>query len=323
MKNLISAIILCLFCWFATDAQTINACSYNKAVTVYDKINSDPSSQENSEAIRIIDRLVKPIGLPSNFIPVKIDGIENCAAITKNGLRFIVYDNVFLQALSSYDNKDWIKLSIFAHEIGHHLSGHTLYNSTSNEEQRTNELQADKFSGFLLQKLGASIEQATKGISILGDINDSNTHPAKGKRINAITQGYNEAENQENSIVSKREPSAEKFYYEALVSYHQLLIDSNYIDVGVNSFSKFRSSADKLKLEKMEENLSTAIKLNSNFTQAYKLRAGVRMLRDNVDGSERDLKEVLLFDSRNIDALTEFAVIEIRKQNFKSALNYL
>ena len=75
------------------------------------------------------------------------------------------------------------KVSIFAHEIGHHLNGHTLFFALNAEGRRDNELQADKFSGFLMQKLGATIEQAQAGINILGSEDDSDTHPSKEKRL--------------------------------------------------------------------------------------------------------------------------------------------
>jgi hypothetical protein len=84
----------------------------------------------------------------------------------------------------------WTSISILAHEIGHHLSGHTLKTGTNHFQK---ELEADKFSGFVLYKMGASLEQAIAAITLFGDLIDTRTHPNKTKRIEAIKAGWNEA----------------------------------------------------------------------------------------------------------------------------------
>ena len=52
----------------------------------------------------------------------------------------------------------WAPVSVMAHEIGHHLSGHTI---TPGGSQPPTELEADKFSGFVLYKMGASLDDAS------------------------------------------------------------------------------------------------------------------------------------------------------------------
>ena len=86
-------------------------------------------------------------------------------------------------------------MSILAHEIGHHLSGHTITKKGSNPND---ELEADKYSGFVLYKLGASLSDATYAIRELGSENGSSTHPPKSERIRAISQGWNEANETRN-----------------------------------------------------------------------------------------------------------------------------
>ncbi len=82
---------------------------------------------------------------------------------------------------------DWAALSILAHEVGHHLSGHSLREGGSRPDL---EIEADKFSGFILQKLGASINQSTAAIDMLNSTSGSSTHPNKFLRIAAIREGY-------------------------------------------------------------------------------------------------------------------------------------
>jgi hypothetical protein len=54
------------------------------------------------------------------------------------------------------------------------------------------ELEADKFAGFILYKLGASIEETKKAYSSLSE-RGSSTHPPRSARIAAISSGYYDA----------------------------------------------------------------------------------------------------------------------------------
>ena len=73
---------------------------------------------------------------------------------------------------------------------GHHLQGHTLEHGGS---RPTIELEADKFSGFVLYKLGATLEQAEIGMITLGSDRGSSTHPSRKARLAAIESGWAEA----------------------------------------------------------------------------------------------------------------------------------
>ena len=72
-------------------------------------------------------------------------------------------------------------MSILAHEVGHHINGHTLGASMSAYENRIQELEADEFSGFVMQKIGATLEQAIDAIASLASSGDDSysSHPNK------------------------------------------------------------------------------------------------------------------------------------------------
>jgi hypothetical protein len=74
-----------------------------------------------------------------------------------------------------------------AHEIAHHLSGHTIVPGGSRPEI---ELEADKFSGYVLQKMGAPLADAQRMILVVGSAHASATHPARDQRAEAIRQGW-------------------------------------------------------------------------------------------------------------------------------------
>lgn len=77
--------------------------------------------------------------------------------------------------------------------IGHHLNGHTLSRQGSNH---ADELEADEFSGFVLRKMGASLEEAQAAMKVLSDERSSATHPGRSYRLAAISKGWGNADAQ-------------------------------------------------------------------------------------------------------------------------------
>jgi hypothetical protein len=145
--------------------------------------------QPGPREISQINSILKFSGLASNF-KIYAANIDNAVATIINNNRYILYDPRLLSYTDQQSGGYWPSMSILAHEIGHHLSGHTLTNKGSNHQD---ELEADKFSGFILYKLGASLTQATQAIQSLGTETASLTHPSKADRLIAITKGWNEA----------------------------------------------------------------------------------------------------------------------------------
>lgn len=160
-------------------------CSYNDNI-------SDSSIElyyPNDRELEEVKSIVAYSGLPMNF-DIYGANINNALATIINQKRIILYNKNLFSYVDHFSNSYWITMSILAHEVGHHLSGHTLDNKTSNHKI---ELEADKFSGFILYKLGATKPQATMAIKLLGSENESDSHPAKRDRIIAIEKGWDEA----------------------------------------------------------------------------------------------------------------------------------
>ncbi|MEZ0542967.1 hypothetical protein [Fibrella arboris] len=145
----------------------------------------------SSHATRVIDRILKPIGLMQNFKVMECPETRNCFAAVMNGQRFIIYDGAFMQQLEEATETDWSATSIMAHEIGHHLQGHTLAAGGSSHQK---ELEADRFSGFVLHQLGATLDESTVAIRALVGVASSASHPGKAARLEAIRKGWTEAD---------------------------------------------------------------------------------------------------------------------------------
>lgn len=174
-------------------ASTLQACSYDG-----EPVNASASSlngQAPNECALAVRRIMEFTGLPANFVVVS-GPVENAAAVilldaNRIPRRVIAFNPKFMaEATAAVGGNKWGPISVMAHEIAHHLSGHTIVPGGSRPEI---ELEADKFSGFVLQKMGAPLADATKMILTIGSAHGSPTHPDKQRRADAIGQGWMEA----------------------------------------------------------------------------------------------------------------------------------
>jgi hypothetical protein len=158
---------------------------------------SNISISGNSAGITVADAeaIVKDIlnvtGLKGNF-EIRAAEIPNAAAVVYNGKRYVLYNPVFISALNNTTGNDWASVSVLAHEIGHHLNGHTLGGGS----QPMRELEADEFSGYIMQRLGATLEEAKAAMKLAADIKVTTTHPERSVRLTAIEEGWNSASDQ-------------------------------------------------------------------------------------------------------------------------------
>jgi hypothetical protein len=134
----------------------------------------------------IIDKIAAYTGLRRNFI-ISASDVPNAAAITRSGERYLLYNQEFMDAVKRKTHTYWAAISIMAHEIGHHLQGHTLDGEGSRPDK---EIEADEYSGFILQKMGATLEEAQAAINTLSSEVGSSTHPSKQLRLLAIRNGW-------------------------------------------------------------------------------------------------------------------------------------
>ena len=156
----------------------------------------------DSEAENALYRILNTIGASKNFVLTPCSEINNAAATSYKGIRYILYDKEFMRLINSRTN-DWASLAILAHEVGHHINGHaldiTMYaggvvEAKSLANKRKQELEADEFAGFVLAKLGASLNGALAFTRIFKEKDDTyDTHPSKSKRVIAVRKGYYKA----------------------------------------------------------------------------------------------------------------------------------
>jgi len=149
------------------------------------------SFRSKEVAEKAVDEIVRRSGLKRNFYVMECPNTDNCFAAIQGQTRLIVYDGSFMKKANDLSKSDWGALSILAHEIGHHLQGHTIVEGGSDPAK---ELEADEFSGFVMYQMGASLKDAQAAINKLTSDYDGGTHPARPKRLAAIKKGYENAQ---------------------------------------------------------------------------------------------------------------------------------
>lgn len=185
MKKFLPLLFL-LISGTALMAQQVNQCGI--IIPPATSLRSDFSSVY--EAKSYINNMMDQINWQQNFQVREQNGINNAYATVIRNQRYIVYDNRFLENLDSYAGTKWASISVLAHEVGHHYHNHVLSNTGSSPSK---ELEADFFSGYVMAKLGASLEQAKAAMSEIASPRASSSHPAKADRLNSIAKGWNDA----------------------------------------------------------------------------------------------------------------------------------
>jgi hypothetical protein len=176
------------------------------------------SFSENIDAEKGLDRILSVIGASKRtFIIQPCDNINNAIATSIKGVRYILYDRKFMNSISNKNN--WSNLFILAHEVGHHINGHSLdlvlYATDAIEPEslaikKQQEIEADEFASFVLAKLGAPIEKVNEIIKRVSSQEDDRykTHPNREKRLSAVLRGYvraNKLLQNEGENISKAE----------------------------------------------------------------------------------------------------------------------
>ena len=271
-----------------------------------------------------LDKILDVTGMSKRFVLKECNDISNCLATTYKGIRYILYDRDFMDAIATRTNS-WSSISILAHEIGHHVNGHTLgEKETTLSESRQMEIEADEYSGFILGKLGASLIQAQEAIRVYGSDKDDSysTHPSRDKRLKAIEIGYNNAKGQSSNNDYSTNSStftAEDYFYKAYnrKSDWQYQID-NYtkcLRIGTDKdvLAYYNRGVAYSRLENYEDAIddyTRAIRIDPYATTAYYNRGVVYTLLENYEDAIDDYTRAIRIDPDNISAYNNRGIVK-------------
>ncbi len=177
---------------FASAQQRVNQCGI---IIPPASIRSNFSSVY--EAGGYIRNMLQHINWQENFQLQEQNGINNAYATVIRNQRYIVYDNNFLENLDAHAGTKWASISVLAHEMGHHYRNHVVDRQGSTPPK---ELEADYFSGYVMAKMGASLDEARAAMSKIAAARGSGSHPGRADRLSAIAQGWNQASGTSNTV---------------------------------------------------------------------------------------------------------------------------
>jgi len=144
-----------------------------------------------SQMEQMLSEIMNSVGLPNDF-ELREAHVLNLEATISHRKRCISYNPEFINQVNAVTKDKWAVMTLLAHEVAHHLEGHTTKKSGSKPEL---ELQADEFAGFVLHKLGASLQQSQEVMKYIAAVKTSKTHPARASRMLAIETGWNKVSN--------------------------------------------------------------------------------------------------------------------------------
>lgn len=135
--------------------------------------------------------IVEHTGLKMNFAVVSYDVPTAMAYMGSDGSRLLLFNPKFIASVNDRVSHDWGVMAVMAHEIGHHLQGH-IFKNDPNIYYR--ELEADEFSGFVLYRMGSTLEEAQLAVRNLAIDRDLPSHPKRDIRLAAIARGWFKAQ---------------------------------------------------------------------------------------------------------------------------------
>tara|TARA_R110002124_G_C8923000_1_gene511369 strand:+ start:154 stop:1800 length:1647 start_codon:yes stop_codon:yes gene_type:complete len=247
MKNLL--FIFGFLFSFVSYSQSLDYNNSFESINICTAIQGNNFASERA-ADSALDDILNVIGASKRFVLKECSNINNAVALTMNGVRYIMYDPEFMTSLSYGD--EWSNKFILAHEVGHHINGHTVdvlaansSNKVSLSTRRIQELESDEFAGFVLGRLGASLSDALSGVQSLSDKDDSySTHPRRSKRIAAIKKGFKESGGyvDPSTVSVKKGKTVDSKYSNSRYSNVKYLVLDDYYSDGV--YTGYVSLAD-------------------------------------------------------------------------------
>jgi hypothetical protein len=187
----------------ATLAKPSWICTYSSGALDSSTEQNLLSFDESASAPQIVREILDAVGLAPNFV-VRAANVPNAAATIFGQDRYVLYQPSFIASLKSGTGTNWAVYSVLAHEIGHHVQGHTIQAGGS---RPPTELEADEFSGRVLFEVGATLAQAQAAMNQFGSEHSTSTHPAKRDRLAAIEKGWAAGKKRRGSTTTVASPS--------------------------------------------------------------------------------------------------------------------
>jgi tetratricopeptide (TPR) repeat protein len=254
----------------------------------------------SDEAMQIISQITAIMGLEQNFT-IKAASVKNALATAEARQRYILYSTAFLENFKRDTRLRWAAYGVLAHEIGHHLNYHD-FDERDPKRRRAMEVKADFFSGNILQKMGATLEEAQACISTFSLDGESDTHPSKNVRLDAVANGWKQAKDG----VKISPPQ----YVEA-----KSVVDNEAL--ALEWFEKGYAETDN---KKKIEYYSKAIRLKPDYANAYNNRGNANEELSNNEEAILDYDKAVKLKPDDADAYYNRGIVKRKLGNYKEAI---
>jgi formylglycine-generating enzyme required for sulfatase activity len=154
----------------------------------------------DAQTEELIAAIVKTYDFKQNFV-VQAAKVDDVLAVVEGDKRYLLYNPHFVSSLTNKMGSSWSVVAIFTHEIGHHFNQHTFVDANKRYDF---ELAADWSTGSVLQKMGATIDDAIATLNSLDNKALVAHYPAKSERVAAISNGWVSSENSFGKVAAKQ-----------------------------------------------------------------------------------------------------------------------
>lgn len=150
------------------------------------------SFESDREAATTFREILAATGIPGVADRIQVrasaDTSNAEAQIGEDGQRYIFYNSTFMRELGAKTQKYWALVFVIAHEVGHHIAGHLDF---AGQNHRV-ELEADRYAGFILGRMGATHDEAIAAVGSIGAGEGTSTHPPRDQRVQIVSLGWND-----------------------------------------------------------------------------------------------------------------------------------
>lgn len=150
------------------------------------------SFEADRDALSTFREILSATGIPGMADRIQVRASAETAnaeaQIGADGQRYIFYNSTFMRELSAKTRQYWSLVFVIAHEVGHHIAGHLDF---AGDNHRV-ELEADRYAGFILGRMGATHDEAVAAVGAIGTGSASATHPPRDQRVQIVSLGWND-----------------------------------------------------------------------------------------------------------------------------------
>lgn len=170
--------------------------SHNNTISIFGfcgilcLISCAPVVSHTFDASQSLQEVLAQTGLNENFIVVESNFISATDIdIGAHGQRIIYYNRDFMLDINDKTGTEWASVAVIAHAVGSHLHG----NHPAEYIPISKVLELDEFTGFILHKMGASLQQAQ---AVYHTFDEQRSHIPRIERLAAVERGWRRAQSQ-------------------------------------------------------------------------------------------------------------------------------